>query len=170
MLSIIRLSHGDRVPREVSSAICYRKAFAKSAFALLAAVLWRVYIYVLGESQTRITKPMALLNLLASIGCTLLVVKIISFFYARLKSPLRDIPGPPSKSFVFGSFKELWDPVGHSVLHYSQCAHQCDLRMFLGNFGDAREMGGGIWDYYDNQGIFWCESPSLPFERSQMRS
>jgi hypothetical protein len=30
--------------------------------------------------------------------------------------------------------------------------------MFLGNFGDAREMGGGIWCYYDNQGIFWCES------------
>ena len=37
--------------------------------------------------------------------------KIATFIYDELTSPLRHVPGPPSPSFIYGSFKELAESV-----------------------------------------------------------
>ncbi|KAF8177631.1 cytochrome P450 [Pholiota molesta] len=36
------------------------------------------------------------------------VYKVVSLVYGELTSPLRDLPGPPNKSIIFGNFKELF--------------------------------------------------------------
>ena len=65
---------------------------------------------------------MVLLNLLISTGGTLLVFtlyKIFEFFYAQFTSPLRDLPGPRSPSFLYGNFKEIWHAVRAPLLNCS---------------------------------------------------
>ena len=42
--------------------------------------------------------------------------KLLEVFIKPLFSPLRDLPGPPSPSFVFGNLKEIFD-ADNSVLH-----------------------------------------------------
>jgi hypothetical protein len=39
------------------------------------------------------------------------VYKVVSLVYGELTSPLRDLPGPPNKSIIFGNFKELFSGV-----------------------------------------------------------
>ena len=41
--------------------------------------------------------------------------KIYAFIYDGLTSPIRDIPGPPNPSFLYGNFKELLASVSLKV-------------------------------------------------------
>ena len=53
------------------------------------------------------------------------IYKIFSFIYNDLTSPLRQIPGPPSPSFIYGSFKQLSESVSRkpqcTLSHTSGC-------------------------------------------------
>ena len=42
------------------------------------------------------------------------IFKISSLIYNELTSPLRHLPGPPSPSFIYGSFKQLSESVSRS--------------------------------------------------------
>jgi hypothetical protein len=44
------------------------------------------------------------------------IYKIFAFVYDELTSPLRHVPGPPSPSFIYGSFKELSESVSRNVM------------------------------------------------------
>ena len=37
--------------------------------------------------------------------------KLVTIVYDEVTSPLRDLPGPPCTSFIFGNFKEVWESV-----------------------------------------------------------
>jgi uncharacterized membrane protein YagU involved in acid resistance len=61
-------------------------------------------------------------KLLLSVGATLLVYgfsKVVILFLRRLRSPLRDLPGPKSPSWIYGHILEIWNAVhihyGHSL-------------------------------------------------------
>jgi heme oxygenase len=54
------------------------------------------------------------LQLIASLGATLGaygLYKALSFLYGNATSPLRHLPGPPSKGFIWGNLKEIIDAV-----------------------------------------------------------
>ena len=59
--------------------------------------------------------PYATITQLAVSLASLLLVygiyKILAFVYNELTSPLRYVPGPPSPSFIYGSFKQLSESV-----------------------------------------------------------
>ena len=42
------------------------------------------------------------------------IYKISAFIYDEMTSPIRDVPGPPNPSFLFGNFKELFKLVSVS--------------------------------------------------------
>ena len=44
---------------------------------------------------------------LAGIGFIYGLYKIFAFIHDEATSPIRDIPGPPNPSFLYGNFKEL---------------------------------------------------------------
>ena len=48
---------------------------------------------------------------LASILFVYGIYKVFAFVYDELTSPLRHVPGPPSPSLLYGSFKQLSDSV-----------------------------------------------------------
>ncbi|KAJ3491216.1 hypothetical protein NLJ89_g11361 [Agrocybe chaxingu] len=50
-----------------------------------------------------------LLKLFAAYGA----FKLLKSAYDELTSPLRDLPGPPSKSFLYGNFKEIREGASH---------------------------------------------------------
>jgi hypothetical protein len=57
---------------------------------------------------------MTWLKFFISAAATLLsygLVEIITFFYAQWTSPFNDLPGPKSKSLLYGNFKEIWQAV-----------------------------------------------------------
>lgn len=43
------------------------------------------------------------------------IYKISAFIHDELTSPMRDVPGPPNPSFLYGHFKELMVPVSPKV-------------------------------------------------------
>ena len=54
------------------------------------------------------------LQLIASLAATLGaygVYKALKFVYGNVTSPLRHLPGPPSKGFIWGNLKEIVDAV-----------------------------------------------------------
>lgn len=60
-----------------------------------------------------------ILQLLASLSATLGaygVYKLVAFYYDQWTSPLQLLPGPPSRSFIYGNMKEIWI-ADNSVLH-----------------------------------------------------
>ena len=62
---------------------------------------------------------MVLFNLLLSTGGTLLaygVYRLLCVLYAQYTSPLRDIPGPESPSFLYGNFRQIWNVVQLSLI------------------------------------------------------
>ncbi|KAF5318106.1 hypothetical protein D9619_012269 [Psilocybe cf. subviscida] len=56
-----------------------------------------------------------LVSFLATLGAYALY-KIANFFYFNWTSPLRELPGPPSSSIIYGNMKEIWH-AENSVLH-----------------------------------------------------
>ena len=44
---------------------------------------------------------------LAGIGLIYGLYKISAFIYDEMTSPIREVPGPPNSSFLYGNFKEL---------------------------------------------------------------
>ena len=48
---------------------------------------------------------------LASSLLTYGIYKIFTFIFDELTSPSRHVPGPPSPSFIHGSFKQLFESV-----------------------------------------------------------
>lgn len=55
-----------------------------------------------------------LMRLAGSLAGTLLaygLYKVIRLIYGELTSPLRDLPGPKSSSWIYGNFKEIWEAV-----------------------------------------------------------
>ena len=48
---------------------------------------------------------------LASFPLVYGIYKIFVFVYDKLTSPIRHVPGPPSSSFIYGSFKQLSESV-----------------------------------------------------------
>ena len=51
---------------------------------------------------------------LSSVSLALLVyssLKLASFFYRQHTSSIKSLPGPKSKSWIYGNFKEIWDNV-----------------------------------------------------------
>ena len=44
---------------------------------------------------------------LAGIGLIYGLYKIFAFIYDEVTSPMRNVPGPPNSSFLYGNFKEL---------------------------------------------------------------
>ena len=58
------------------------------------------------------TGAISLLGSVAAYG----LYKILAFIYAEFTSPLRNFPGPPSPSFVFGNFKQMRE----SMVSYGQ--------------------------------------------------
>lgn len=60
-----------------------------------------------------------ILQLLGSLAATLVVYGLyrgLKVIYGEITSPLRDLPGPKSKSWIYGNFKEIWE-AENSVLH-----------------------------------------------------
>ena len=53
------------------------------------------------------------LVLLSSAGIVLIygIHKIWTFIHNEMTSPVRDVPGPPSPSFIYGNFKQLSESV-----------------------------------------------------------
>ena len=54
------------------------------------------------------------IQLLGSIGATVTlygIYKIFKFFYRQWTSPLRDLPGPKGKGFIWGNMKEIFEAV-----------------------------------------------------------
>ena len=43
------------------------------------------------------------------------IYKISAFIHDELTSPMRDVPGPPNPSFLYGNFKELMVSVSPKV-------------------------------------------------------
>ena len=52
--------------------------------------------------------------LVSSAGILLVygICKISTFIYHEMTSPVRDVPGPPSSSFIYGNFKQISESVG----------------------------------------------------------
>jgi hypothetical protein len=48
------------------------------------------------------------------------IYKIFAFVYDELTSPLRHVPGPPSPSFIYGSFKQLSESVSRNLIVLSR--------------------------------------------------
>ena len=55
--------------------------------------------------------PAQLLVSLASIGLIYGIYKISALIHDEVTSPMRDVPGPPNPSFLYGNFKDLMLPV-----------------------------------------------------------
>jgi len=75
-----------------------------------------------------------------SIGATLGLYglyKLFTFVYHEVTSPLRDLPGPPSKSWIYGNFKEIWDGEG-SVVQEKWIEEYGSTIRFKGIFGRDR--------------------------------
>ena len=51
--------------------------------------------------------PAQLLVSLASIGLIYGIYKISALIHDEVTSPMRDVPGPPNPSFLYGNFQEL---------------------------------------------------------------
>ena len=55
-----------------------------------------------------------LMRLAGSLAATILaygLYKVIKLIYGEVTSPLRDLPGPKSTSWIYGNFKEIWEAV-----------------------------------------------------------
>ena len=57
---------------------------------------------------------------LASIFLVYGIYKAFTFLYDELTSPLRHVPGPPSPSLIYGSFKQLSESVSRNLV-LSRC-------------------------------------------------
>ena len=69
-------------------------------------------------------------HLVVSLASFLLVYgiyKIFAFIYGELTSPLRDVPGPPNPSFIYGNFKQLSESVSQKAQYHSltRCLNGC---------------------------------------------
>ena len=55
-----------------------------------------------------------LTRLAGSLTATLLaygLYKVVKLIYDEVTSPLRDLSGPKSSSWIYGNFKEIWEAV-----------------------------------------------------------
>ena len=57
---------------------------------------------------------------LGSIPLVYGIFKILALLYDKLTSPLRHVPGPPSASFIYGSFKQLSESVSRKTTYWSR--------------------------------------------------
>ena len=60
---------------------------------------------------------MVLAKLVLSVGATLAaygLYRLLEFVIGQLNSPLRDLKGPPSPSWVYGNLKQIFDAVSTS--------------------------------------------------------
>ena len=56
---------------------------------------------------------------LAGIALIYGIYKISAFIHDEVTSPIRDVPGPPNPSFLYGNFKELTvtvSPKAHPII------------------------------------------------------
>ncbi|KAJ2914206.1 hypothetical protein MD484_g6197, partial [Candolleomyces efflorescens] len=80
------------------------------------------------------------LQLIASLAATLGaygVYKALKFVYGNVTSPLRHLPGPPSKGFIWGNLKEIVD-AENSVLHEKWIEEYGSTITYKGLFGMHR--------------------------------
>jgi len=52
---------------------------------------------------------------LAGVFLVYAIYKLSTFIHDQVTSPLRDVPGPPSPSLLYGNFKELLTSVSSEV-------------------------------------------------------
>lgn len=91
------------------------------------------------------TFGMAFLQLLTSISFPQALVlyglyKLLELVYKEYTSPIRDLPGPKSSSWLYGNFKEIWA----SVRSNSYTIHEHINRPGPGCPCAARKMGSRI--------------------------
>jgi len=81
-----------------------------------------------------------LIRLTGSLGATLVaygVYRVAKFIYDELTSPLRDLPGPKSSSFIYGNFKEIFE-AENSTLHEQWVQEYGTTLKYNGLFGMTR--------------------------------
>ncbi|KAF9036849.1 cytochrome P450 [Panaeolus papilionaceus] len=79
-------------------------------------------------------------RLLGLLGVTITVYgasKLVAAIYRELSSPLRLLRGPPSKSFVLGNFREIWD-TGNDLRHEEWVKTYGSTFKYKGLFGVTR--------------------------------
>jgi len=69
------------------------------------AKAWSAYPYLIPTSISELI--ITFFVILSTYG----LYKLFSLILAEINSPLRDLPDPPSKSFLYGNFKEVWEEV-----------------------------------------------------------
>ncbi|KAF8894814.1 cytochrome P450 [Infundibulicybe gibba] len=83
---------------------------------------------------------MAILLLLGSLSATILIYglgRLCALAYRELVSPLKNLPGPKSKSIIYGHFKEIWE-AENSVLHEKWVEEYGNTIQYKGLFGMRR--------------------------------
>ena len=95
-------------------------------------------------------------------GCLVVYgfITLIRSLYSQSKSGLRDLPGPPNPSLLFGNFKQIQANVSTTFLIFFL---QRDLHTTI-FFNEKKKkgncilsMGEGTWTYDKNQVASWCE-------------
>ncbi|KAF8894813.1 cytochrome P450 [Infundibulicybe gibba] len=83
---------------------------------------------------------MAILLLLGSLSATILIYglgQLCALAYRELVSPLKNLPGPKSKSIIYGHFKEIWE-VENSALNEKWVEEYGNTIQYKGLFGMRR--------------------------------
>ncbi|KAF8162780.1 cytochrome P450 [Crassisporium funariophilum] len=85
------------------------------------------------------------------------IYKVFGFIYKEVNSSLRDLPGPTSKSFLYGHFKELWDSE-NAALQHKWLEDYGDTLQYKGFLGmtrlqtiDAKAINHIFMNHYDYQ-------------------
>lgn len=83
--------------------------------------------------------------------------RLLRVIFYEVTSPLRDLPGPPSPSFLYGNFKEIWE-AENSVLHEQWVAKYGSTIRYKGVLGltrlytmDTKALNHVLMNGYDYQ-------------------
>ncbi|TFK35549.1 cytochrome P450 [Crucibulum laeve] len=89
---------------------------------------------------------------------TYVAFKLSKVVYRELCSPLRDLPGPPNKSLIYGNFKEIWDSESHAAAHEKWEETYGKTLRYRGFFGvnrvytiDTKAVSHILINYFDYQ-------------------
>ncbi|KAF9464574.1 cytochrome P450 [Collybia nuda] len=75
-------------------------------------------------------------SLVATLGAYA-VYRVLRLYYEEYTSPLRDLPGPKSSSFIYGNIKDIWE-AENSVLHEKWVQEYGKTIQYSGFFGIRR--------------------------------
>ena len=74
------------------------------------------------------------------------IYKILAFVYADLTSPLRNVPGPPNSSLIYGNFKQVSESVSSKA--YIVLVSDLFQRTHPERFRVAGGLDKSIWTDY----------------------